>query len=260
MTMSANRFIFTVDDNIKFLRDLSAGEWSSIFDHPYLAMYKRLHERFGLKVQLNLFYENGNFNLSMMTDAYRAEWRANSYWLKLSFHSRLENENPYIDSDYDEVYRDCEAVNREILRFAGESSLGKTTTVHYCRATVEGLKALSDLGVIGLLGLYGTVEAPRSSYQSSDEDGEVIRRGGVAHSGGMAYSGIDVILNQFDADVIAEKLEKLQDRELIKVMIHEQYFYRDYKAYQPNYEEKLTKTFEILSENGYKSVFFEEIL
>jgi hypothetical protein len=253
-------FIFTVDDNIRFLEALASDGYTSIFDHPYLAMYKRLHDRFGLKVQLNLFYENGNFNLSMMPDAYRAEWRANSYWLKLSFHSRLENENPYIDSDYDEVYRDCEAVNREILRFAGAPSLAKTTTVHYCRSTDEGLRALSDLGVIGLLGLYGTVEAPRSSYQSSKEDGEVIRRGCVAHSGGMAYSGIDVILNQFDADVIAEKLEKLQDRELIKVMIHEQYFYRDYKAYQPSYEEKLTKTFEILSENGYKSVFFEEIL
>jgi hypothetical protein len=260
MTMSANRFIFTVDDNIKFLRDLSAGEWLSIFDHPYLAMYKRLHERFGLKVQLNLFFEDGDFNLSMMPDRYRPEWRANSYWLKLSFHSRLENENPYIDSGYGEVYRDATAVNGEILRFAGEASLGKTTTVHYCRATAEGLRALADAGVTGLLGLYGTEESPRSSYQSSKEDGEVIRRGGVAHSGGMAYSGIDVILNQFDADVISEKLRELQDRELIKVMIHEQYFYRDYKAYQPNYEEKLIKTFEILSENGYKSVFFEEIL
>lgn len=260
MTMSANRFIFTVDDNIKFLRDLSAGEWSSIFDHPYLAMYKRLHDRFGLKVQLNLFFEEGGFNLSMMPDKYRAEWRANAHWLKLSFHSRLENEHPYVDSGYDEVYRDCEAVNREILRFAGEGSLAKTTTVHYCRATAEGLRALADAGVTGLLGLYGTEEAPRSSYQSSDEDGEVIRRGGVAHSGGMAYSGIDVILNQFEADVIAEKLEKLQDRELIKVMIHEQYFYPSYKAYQQSFEEKLTKTFEILSENGYKSSFFEEIL
>ena len=260
MNTKINRFIFTVDDNIKFLRDLSAGEWSSIFDHPYLAMYKRLHERFGLKVQLNLFFEDGDFNLSMMPDKYRAEWRANAHWLKLSFHSRLENESPYIDSGYDEVYRDCEAVNREILRFAGEASLGKTTTVHYCRATAEGLRALADAGVTGLLGLYGTEESPRSSYQSSKEDGEVIRRGGVAHSGGMAYSGIDVILNQFDADVISEKLRELQDRELIKVMIHEQYFYPSYKAYQQSFEEKLVRTFEFLTESGYESSFFEEIL
>lgn len=253
-------FIFTVDDNIIFLEELTKEGYASIFDHPYLAMYKRLHERFGLKVQLNLFYENGNFNLSMMPDAYRAEWRSNAHWLKLSFHSRLENENPYIDSDYDKVYRNCEAVNREILRFADAPSLAKTTTVHYCRATDEGLKALSDLGVIGLLGLYGTEEKPRSSYQSTAEEGDLIRSGGIAVSDGMAYAGIDIVLNQFDPDEIIKKLTTLNGRGLIKVMIHEQYFYRDYKAYQPNYEEKLTKTFEILSENGYKSVFFEEIL
>ena len=260
MTMSANRFIFTVDETIKFLRDLSEGKWSSIFDHPFLAMYKRLHDRFGLKVQLNLFFEDGDFNLSMMPDKYRTEWRANAHWLKLSFHSRLENESPYIDSDYDEVYRDCEEVNREILRFAGEASLGKTTTVHYCRATAEGLRALADAGVTGLLGLYGTEESPRSSYQSNDEDAEVIRRGGTAYRGGIAYAGIDIVLNLFDTEVISRKLNALAGRELIKVMIHEQYFYPSYKAYQPNFEEKLVKSFEFLTEKGYESTFFEEIL
>lgn len=258
--MSINRFIFTVDDNIKFLRDLSAGDRASIFDHPYLAMYKRLRDRFGLKVQLNLFFEEGDFNLSMMPDKYRAEWHANAHWLKLSFHSRLENESPYIDSGYDQVCRDCEAVNREILRFAGETSLGRTTTVHYCRATAEGLRALADLGVAGLLGLYGTEESPRSSYQSSAEDGELIRRGGIARSGGMAYTGIDIVLNQFESDAITEKLGGLLGRELIKVMIHEQYFYPSYKAYQPNFEEKLSKAFELLTEKDYESAFFEEIL
>jgi hypothetical protein len=43
-------------------------------------------------------------------------------------------------------------------------------------------------------------------------------------------------------------------------MIHEQYFYPDYKRYQPDFEEKLEKTFEKLTDNGYESVFFEETL
>ena len=47
-------FCFTVDDN--FLKELTEGNYNSIFDHPYLALYRRLHERYGLKVQLNLFY------------------------------------------------------------------------------------------------------------------------------------------------------------------------------------------------------------
>jgi hypothetical protein len=88
-------FCFTVDDNIRFLKELSFGEYGSMFEHPYLAMWKRFHERFGLCVQLNLFYECDGFDLSQMSEKYRDEWESNSDWLKLSFHSRLENERPY---------------------------------------------------------------------------------------------------------------------------------------------------------------------
>ena len=54
-------FCFTVDDNIRFLKDLTEQKYTSIFDHPYLAMYKRLHDAFGLKVQLNLFYQTEGY-------------------------------------------------------------------------------------------------------------------------------------------------------------------------------------------------------
>ena len=141
------------------------------------------------------------------------------------------------------MYGDGRAVNSEILRFAGEPSLAKTTTIHWCRATDDGLKALADLGVRGLLGLYGTEEKPRSSYQSTAEEGDLIRSGGIAVSDGMAYAGIDIVLNRFDPDEIIKKLTALGGRELIKVMIHEQYFHESYKAYQPNFEKKLASTF-----------------
>ena len=49
-------------------------------------------------------------------------------------------------------------------------------------------------------------------------------------------------------------------RKSLCVMIHEQYFYGDYKAYQPDFEEKLTAVFSYLAENGYQSRFFEELI
>ena len=105
------KFCFTVDDNIRFLKELSSGEYSSMFDHPYLALYKKLHEKYALCIQLNLFYECDGFDLSLMSERYRAEWEKNADWLKLSFHSRLGNVRPYENSDYDEVFADCSAVN-----------------------------------------------------------------------------------------------------------------------------------------------------
>ena len=112
-------FVFTVDDNIRFFKEICERGYGSVFEHPYLAMYKRLHKKYGSNIQLNLFYECEGFCLSDMTDRYKKEWENCSEWLKMSFHSRIENVRPYENSGYDEVFSDCERVNKEILRFAG---------------------------------------------------------------------------------------------------------------------------------------------
>ena len=131
-----------MDDNIRFFKEITDVRPKRIFDHPYLAMYRRLHNEFGLKVQLNLFYRMEGFDLSQMSADYYSEWEENADWLKLSFHSALENARPYESSGYDEVRRDCENVHREILRFAGNTSLAQTTTVHYCVTTEQIRRSL----------------------------------------------------------------------------------------------------------------------
>ncbi len=253
-------FCFTVDDNIRFIKELTYGNYDSIFDHPYIALYKRLHYEYGIKVQLNLFWEQGEFNLSMATDKFRNEFAENSDWLKLSFHSKRENVKPYESSGYYEVCKDCADVHCEILRFASPSALAKTTTLHYCLATNDGLQALKDNGVRGLLGLYGTKNQPRTSYQNTDEQCQKIREGEILDVDGIAYAAIDVVLNEFNTSEILSQLQKLSNRVMIKVMIHEQYFYMDYRKYQPDFEQKLAKTFDFLTKNGYQSTFLEYLI
>ena len=80
-------FCFTIDDNIRFLKELEQASYDSIFDHPYVAMLLRLHKKFGIKVQLNLFYSMAGFDLSQASDRYSDEWKENSDWIKFSFHS-----------------------------------------------------------------------------------------------------------------------------------------------------------------------------
>ena len=252
-------FCFTVDDNIRFFQDISKGNQASLFEHPYLAMYKRLHEKYGLKIQLNLFYEMPGFDLSQMTDRFRQGWRENAHWLKLSFHSRLENDNPYQFSGYQEVYEDCAAVHQQILRFAGNESLAKTTTVHYCRTTEEGLRALRDLGVQGLLGLFGTEESPRSSYSLPETDCSVLRQGKVVRRYGLNFCSIDVIMNRYPLAEMLSRLQTFLHRDHLRVMIHEQYFYPDYHQYQPDFEAKLDRAFALLTENDFNSRFAEEV-
>ena len=254
------RFCFTVDDNIIFLKEITQNGLKSIFDHPYLALYRHLHEKYDLKIQLNLFYDAYGFTLSEVSDKHRREWEANADWLKLSFHSRKAIPRPYENSGYGEMFADCELTHREILRFASEASLAKTTTIHYCLATEEGVRALADLGVRGLLGIYGTSENPQGSYYSASEECDELRQGKTVTQNGMDFAGIDIVLNSSTKDAILSRLASLSDRELIKVMIHEQYFYPHDRHYQPEFAEKLDATFAFLADNGFKSVFFENTL
>lgn len=253
-------FCFTVDDNIWCLSDLTAKQPESLFDNAYLAVYKRLHEKFGVKVQLNLFYETDGFTLSQMTDKYKSEWAENADWLKLSFHSRANDTRTYGEDGYQILLDDCSAVNQEILRFAGERSLAKTTTVHFCKCSKDGLRALADCGYRGLLGLYGTDEEPRVSYGLDDGACYRLRRGAGETVDGIRHFGIDIVLNMFSTQEILQKLQGLFDRTQIRVMIHEQYFYPHYRLYQPDFEEKLSSTIQMLANAGFVSRFVEEIL
>ncbi|MBQ8882545.1 MAG: hypothetical protein IJY70_04035 [Clostridia bacterium] len=254
------KFCFTIDDNIIFLRDLTTKNYASIFDHPYLAVMKRLHEKYGIKVQFNLFYLMDGFDLSMATDKFKAEWESCADWIKFSFHSKMENVRPYENSAYDEVYDDLTAVNEQILRFAGEKSLAKSTTVHYCVTTSGGLKALKDGGVTGLLGLFGTTDNPRTSYSIDQNNASLIRSGETVGIDGISYGAIDLIINSKSLDDNIAFIKTILGRKVIKVMIHEQYFYPDYFAYQPDFEQKLDRIFDILTKNGYESEFFEDTI
>ena len=253
-------FCFTVDDNIRVFKEITENCYESIFDHPYLAMYRRLHKEFDLKVQLNLFYRLEDFDLSQMTDRYYGEWKENSHWLKLSFHSDYENLRPYESSSYDEVYNHCRLVHEQIVRFASPEALADTTTIHYCLLTEGGIRAVEDNKVTGLLGLFGNNENPRTSYGIEEAEASRIRNGEIVKLGNISYASIDIVLNQFSEDEILKKLEALKQREIVKVMIHEQYFYGDYKRYQPDFEDKLRSTYKFLLDNGYRSVFFENLI
>ena len=254
-------FCFTVDDNIRAFRDVAKNMPESIFAHPYFAMLRRLHERFSLKVQLNMFYTLGGFSLTEMPDRYKKEFAENADWLRMSFHSKDETRWPYRAAGYAEVLSDCLAVQRQILRFAGEGSLAKTTTVHFCELTEDGVRAMADAGVLGLLGLYGKRGAERVSYSIRDRAaGDRLRDGEILSLDGMHHAGIDIVLNNFDAEGILSQLPALSGRESVRVMIHEQYFYKDYERYQADFEEKLASTFGALCAQGRESRFFEELI
>lgn len=153
---------FFIDDVIWVFRDLTRQKPESLFDHPFLAHLKEAHDRYGLKVQLNLFYQtdryygNDEFNLSEMTDQYKQEWSDNADWLKFGFHSRQEfPDYPYINASYDMVYEDFKLIENAILRFASKENIAKATTPHWRPISKEACLALRDCGIQLLSATYG---------------------------------------------------------------------------------------------------------
>ncbi len=262
----------SVDDNIWFLQNIARNQevYNSIFDDPYLAMYRRLYEAYGTKFHFNIYYtcpEHGSFSLPALSDKFKDEWQSVNDWMTLSFHAKADSPIwPYQGADYQTVYDDCKAVMDEIERFAGYR--GYVTTLHFADTTREGVKALYDCGVRLLLGDFSRDgEGKRKlCYYLDEEQFETVRRNCFYRDPDtkMIFFACDTVLNTMKPEQIREELawlnETYPDRAFVDILIHEQYFYSDYENYLPDYEARLKAGIEFCREQGYVPMLAKEII
>ena len=54
-----DRYRISLDDNILFLADLTKNQdvYQSMFDNPYLHIFKEAHDLYGAKIHINVYYE-----------------------------------------------------------------------------------------------------------------------------------------------------------------------------------------------------------
>ncbi len=255
-------FRYSVDDTILILKELTFGNYNSIFEHFYFDFYKKLHIETGLKIQFNLFYECEGFNLSETTDKFKKEFQENAEWIQFSFHSKSNERWIYKDASYDVVKEDCEQVHREIVRFASEKNLNCFTTLHFCDCTEEGVRALSDCQIKGLVGLFGTEEKVRISYSIGEELSRQMQKKSFHYDEfqKMWYIRNDLVINALPKETIEPALKLKLGQEFIELMIHEQYFFKDTDYYDADSMEKVKIAVKYLTKNGYKSIYFDEVL
>ena len=74
------------------------------------------------------------------------------------------------------------------------------------------------------------------------------------------YFNNEMIVNLFPLHEIVPRLERIAHKEFIEVMIHEQYYYKDFHMYQPDFADKVEACIKHLSETGRKSVFLDELI
>ena len=281
MKESLGKYRISVDDNILFLQDINKNKdvYKSIFDNPFLAIFKKAHDLYDSKVHINIYYEFsdlcmknfGNhkeyFNLTMMTDKFKPEFKANANWLKFSFHARKNSpDKPYIDTTYERMDADIKLVHKEMIRFMGEEVFTPVTTLHWGESTVAGVRALRDNGYQAIHA-YFEIENGKAAV-SLHYPNEVVenlsrREFWVDTLEDVICTKCDIILNTFDLDKIVPELERIKQYPhkagYMEMLIHEQYFYRDYVRPIP-YEEIILTAAEWATKNGYKPAFLSEVL
>lgn len=264
----ANKYRLSLDDNIWFLKDISENteKYGSIFENPYLCFLKQVHDTYGTKIHINIYYETDGFNLSQLTDKYKHEWKANAGWLRLSFHALADKpDKPYLHANYEKVKNDCDNVMDQVRRFAGKEITGPVTTLHWGEATVEGCRALRDSGFKCLPCDFNVDNnLPPCSYYLDVEKRRHINKRLIWRDNkeGIIFVRCAIIINAYKLENIVSFLDELKKdphrSAYVDLLMHEQYFYPSYSSYQPDYRQKVLAAVQWAVNNGYKPAFLEE--
>lgn len=265
---SRPRYRFTIDDNSFFLRDIAQKRPGSLFDCFYLKMLKDLHEKYGAKFSLNIYYTTGDdFSLPDFPDSYKGEWRDNAHWLKLAFHAWAnEPDRPYADAPPEKLIADLDRVNEQILRFAGEETFTPPTVIHWGMTRQSAYKPLYERGARVLSG-YFRPDAHGGydiDYNMDDKRSAYLYQHDalVDFPSGIVFSRIDIICNTTPLDQIVPTLEPLtrdpNHAEIMDLLTHEQYFWPFYAGYLPDHAQRLDAAIRFVTDRGYEPVFFHE--
>jgi len=266
---SRPRYRFSVDDNVEFLKDLGTRpeDYPSLFDHWYLAFWRRMHQGFGAKIHLNIYYQTveQDFTLVQLPQKWSEEWHASADWLRLTFHALQDMPaRIYKDATYDQIARDFDLVVSEIKRFAGASLLSRATTVHWAEAPKDACRALYDRGIRVLIGLFDRPPGGEltTGYYLPEATKDHVAARDCWHDPEthLTFVTCDAVVNGLALDQINAHLDNQaaspHTGELIELLIHEQYFRKEFAYCQPDVQDKVIRALEWVTKRGYEPVFW----
>ena len=259
-----------VDDVIWCLENIWRNQdtYTSVFDDPFFALFRDLHDQYGVPVHMHIYYENddGSFNLSMFPEKYKPEFQANSHWLKLTFHAR-KDKTRFKYLNYAQVMEDGLQVEREIKRFAGAEVMANVTSMHMCDSDLYATRAFRNLGYRCFDGyfIFDDNGKPLVSYYLNEQQAAHAfeRDFWVDNKENIIFAKDDIIIDQVNLEDIDAHMEKITAREdhcFHYLLIHEQYFYPHFDRFRPDYRERVFAAVDWCHRNGYRPTTLSEII
>lgn len=105
----------SIDDVESCLKNLENNEYNSLFDEPYFAMLKDLHEKYNACFSLYVYTESFN---AITKTSYREDFIKNSNWLKIGYHSTNASTN-FANDTYITAKQKYNTFVENVLRICG---------------------------------------------------------------------------------------------------------------------------------------------
>lgn len=250
-----NIFSLSFDDTILIFEDISSKNYDSIFENATLAWYKDLHSKYGVTVSCFVYYEDGDFNLSDVTERYRDEFEKNSNWLRFGFHTVDKDTNYQTRNN---LVSDYEKTVQQLKRIVGSNAIDNVIRLQNFQGTYAEISQLAKLDDESIKGLLTADDMRQSYYLSSKANSYIYAQDELYDEDtGLYFFSTDFRTEYVDN--MGSKLNELQKDcwnnqtgDLV-VFSHEWALSMENKA-------KIEKICKYACDKGYRFEFFEDIL
>jgi hypothetical protein len=272
------RYNFLIDDNSFFWTEIIKTRPRSLFDQFYLKFLKRMHDEYGTKFTLNLFFHNDHepCDLNNFPACYKSEFADNAHWLKMSWHAYSEfPDRPYQNATAEKLAADYDLIKGEICRFAGVESFIPPVAAHWSMIRPDGMEELVKRGVRVMTSQFINPKTSLTEKQKTAHLCDIgffqnLRECLYLDQEQMLYSFAQnvlylhgmIICNYWKPEEIKVKLDEIQaasvHHEILSLETHEQYTFPHYFNYLPDHMDRIETAIRGASEKGYQPVFFAE--
>lgn len=212
---------FSLDDTIGIFKDLYKNEnkYDSIFENATLQYLLELHNIYGIKVSCYCWYEDEEFNLSLVSNQYAKEFQQNSDWLRFGFHAYDSATKYETDTDAEKILEDYNRTINELVRITGgESNIDNVVRLHYYAGTKKCIDNIKNTAN-GITGLLTADTEGRDSYYLSQTDSEYLYNNDKYEFDDLLFINTDFRMENFEN--IEENLELYAEQNQNKTQILE---------------------------------------
>ena len=177
---------FSFDDVCWCLYDLIQNEaiYEDIFDEPFFAMLKEVHDANGMVFTLNTFnevdtntygYYPTGFDIFDVPTKFQSDFQVNKGWLKFAFHAKNENTNYNTDTGAGNDYATFVSA---IYTLTGDyDCIDHVARLGYFGGTLENCLALRD-APHGVVGFFGADDTRAYDYYLTSDQYNWLRKKG----------------------------------------------------------------------------------